>query len=238
MFVVDTLRIIKEYNFRGKIQKDLLELGMQEPKRPQNLDYFKDKMLLMQTQENGEILDEEQLLFLAGEQVTNFDDDVDDPTEQDLALSVDHVFEANQCDAFDSDVDEAPMTQTMFMHHDEHEMQNNVQQDYVADSDVDYTSDSNIIPYDQYVEDNTKQVVQKLHSVKMQLRSTIDHNKSMKEEVTTLKRDLKKDKFIEEFIDIKALKEKVEDRLFKQDQSVQTVHMLCKPKPFYDEKKK
>ncbi|GKG20581.1 hypothetical protein Tco_0380382, partial [Tanacetum coccineum] len=45
-----------------------------------------------------------------GEQVTNFDEDVDD-----LALNVDHVFEADQCDAFESDVDEAPTTQTMFM---------------------------------------------------------------------------------------------------------------------------
>nr|GEU29471.1 zinc finger, CCHC-type [Tanacetum cinerariifolium] len=159
MFMVDTLRIIKEDDFRGTIQEDLLELGMQE--------------------------------------VNNFDDDVDDPSEQDLALHVDHVFEADQCDAFDSDVDEDLMTQTMFMvnlssedpiydeagpsydtdipyevqdhdncsdsvyeHHDEHEMQNNVQQDYVADSDADYTSDSNIILYDQYVDDNAEQVVQ------------------------------------------------------------------------------
>ncbi|GJT05552.1 E-beta-farnesene synthase, partial [Tanacetum coccineum] len=85
------------------------------PKRPQDSNYFKDKMLLMQAQENGAVLDEEQLLFLAGEQVTNFDDDVDDPPEQDLALNVDHVFEADQLDAFDSDVDEAPTTHTMFM---------------------------------------------------------------------------------------------------------------------------
>nr|GEX99038.1 hypothetical protein [Tanacetum cinerariifolium] len=45
-----------------------------------------------------------------GEHVTNFDDDVDDPSEQDLVLNVDHVFEADQCDAFDYDVDEAPIT--------------------------------------------------------------------------------------------------------------------------------
>ncbi|GJW03817.1 retrovirus-related pol polyprotein from transposon TNT 1-94 [Tanacetum coccineum] len=78
-----------------------------------------------------------------------------------------------------------------------------------------------------------------LHSVQMQLRSIVDHNKSKKEEVTTLKKDFKQkeDKYIEEFLDIKRLKEKVKDRLFKQDQSVQTMHMLCKPKPFYDEKK-
>ncbi|GJT76461.1 retrovirus-related pol polyprotein from transposon TNT 1-94 [Tanacetum coccineum] len=335
------------------------------PKRLQDSDYFKDKMLLMQAQENGAVLDEEQLLFLAGEQVTNFDDDVDDPNEKDLALNVDHIFEADQCDAFDSDVDEAPNIQTMFMvnlssedpiydeagpsydsntpfevqdhdtfvdhmdeYHEVHEMQNDVQHNYVVDSDAEYTSDSNVIPYNQYMEDNEEHVVQsnvssvrndalmsiiddmheqgvqsmsankqvkvvndtltselarykelvgvyekrtkfeltereqkideqmriiisdrnrketslksELHTVQMQLRSTVDHNKSMKEEVTTLKKDFKQkeDKYIEEFLDIKKLKEKVEDRLFKQDQSVQTVHMLCKPKPFYDEKKK
>ncbi|GJR88101.1 hypothetical protein Tco_0212112 [Tanacetum coccineum] len=34
---------------------------------------------------------------------------------RDLALNVDNEFQANNCDAFDSDVDEAPTTQTMFM---------------------------------------------------------------------------------------------------------------------------
>ncbi|GJZ60846.1 hypothetical protein Tco_0616662 [Tanacetum coccineum] len=45
----------------------------------------------------------------------------------------------------------------------------------------------------------------------------------------------KENKYLEEFLDMKALKEKVEDKLYKQDQSLQTVHMLCKPKPYYDE---
>ncbi|GJR80826.1 retrovirus-related pol polyprotein from transposon TNT 1-94 [Tanacetum coccineum] len=85
------------------------------PKRLQDSDYFKDKMLLMQAQESGAVLDEEQSLFLAGEQVTNVDDDVDDSHENDLALNVDHIFEADECDAFDSDVDEGPTSQTMFM---------------------------------------------------------------------------------------------------------------------------
>nr|GFB19407.1 hypothetical protein [Tanacetum cinerariifolium] len=34
---------------------------------------------------------------------------------------------------------------------------------------------------------------------------------------------------------MKSLKEKVEDRLIKQDQSLQTVHMLCRPKPHSNE---
>ncbi|GJS51126.1 retrovirus-related pol polyprotein from transposon TNT 1-94 [Tanacetum coccineum] len=300
-----------------------------------------------------------------GEQVTNFDEDVDNSPENDLALNVDHVFEADECDAFDSDVDEGPTTQTMFMtnltsedpiydeagpsydsntpfevqdhdtfvnhmdeYHEVHEMQSDVQHNYVVDSDADYTSDSNIIPYDQYVEDNEEHVVQsnvssvrddalisildemheqgvqsrlankpnmvvkdsvtselarykelvgeyekrakfeltdrerkideqmriiisdrnrketslksELHSAQILLSSTVGHYKSKTEEVTILKKDFKQkeDKFLEEFLDIKRLKEKVEDRLYKQDQSVQTVHMLCKPKSFYDEKNK
>ncbi|GKF32507.1 hypothetical protein Tco_0102305 [Tanacetum coccineum] len=68
-----------------------------------------------QAQENGAILDEEQSLFLAGEQIINFDEDVDNSPENDLALNMDHIFEADECDAFDSDVDEGPITQTMFM---------------------------------------------------------------------------------------------------------------------------
>ncbi|GJT74624.1 retrovirus-related pol polyprotein from transposon TNT 1-94 [Tanacetum coccineum] len=294
-----------------------------QPKRPQDSDYFKDKMLLMNAHENGVVLDEEQLLFLTGEQVTNFDEDVDD-----LALNVDHVFEADQCDAFDSDVDEAPTTQTMFMvnlssedpiydeagpsydsntpfevqdhdtfvdhmdeYHEVHEMQSDVQHNSVVDFDADYTSDSNIIPYDQSANKQVKVVndtltselarykelvgvyeqrakfeltdrerkideqmriiisdrnrketslKSELHSAQLQLRSTLNHHNIVREEAIILKKAFKQkeDKFLEVFLDIKSLKEKVEDRLYKQDQSVQTVHMICKPKSFYDEKNK
>nr|GEV80314.1 hypothetical protein [Tanacetum cinerariifolium] len=140
-----------------------------QPKQPQKLEYFKDKMLLMQAQENGVALEEEQLLFIA----------------------------ADDCDAFDSDVDEAPTTQTMFManlssadlvcdeacpsydsnilsrvhdddhyqddvceHHEVYEMHDDVQPNNVVDSHANYISDSNMIPYDQYVKDNPVLVVQ------------------------------------------------------------------------------
>ncbi|GJZ44733.1 hypothetical protein Tco_0592329 [Tanacetum coccineum] len=333
-----------------------------QPKRPQNSEYFKDKMLLMQAQENGVVLDEEQLLFLAGGQDNAIDEDVDEQPVQDLALNVDNVFQADDCDAYDSDVDEAPTAQTMFManlssadpvcdeagpsydsdilsevhdhdhfqdaiceHHEEHGMQDDVQPSYVVGSHADYTSDSNMTPYDQYVKDNAVPVVQnnastvpndmyvmidndlhepkaqsvfkaptytvadnslnvelaiykeqvelyerrarfeltereqkideqlrivicdrnikeenlkkELHSVKLQLASTIQHNKLMVDEVTSLKKDFnqKENKYLEEFLDLKALKDKVEDKLFKQGQSIQTVHMMCKPRSYYDE---
>nr|GEX02583.1 retrovirus-related Pol polyprotein from transposon TNT 1-94 [Tanacetum cinerariifolium] len=80
-----------------------------------NSEYFKDKMLLMQAHENGVALDEEKLLFIAGGQDNAVDEDVDGQSVQDLLLNVDNVFKADNCDAFDYDVDEAPTAQTMFM---------------------------------------------------------------------------------------------------------------------------
>ncbi|GJY86668.1 retrovirus-related pol polyprotein from transposon TNT 1-94 [Tanacetum coccineum] len=42
-----------------------------------------------------------------------------------------------------------------------HEMQTDEQHNYVVDSDADYTSNSNIVLYDQYMEDNEDHVVQR-----------------------------------------------------------------------------
>ncbi|GJU22147.1 hypothetical protein Tco_1155489 [Tanacetum coccineum] len=95
---------------RGKLVRVCimsLELGTiiarnyTQPKRPQNSDYFKDKMLVMQAQENGAVLDEEKLLFLAGEQGNTFDAYIDNQPVQDLALNEDNIFQADECDAFD-----------------------------------------------------------------------------------------------------------------------------------------
>ncbi|GJX44426.1 retrovirus-related pol polyprotein from transposon TNT 1-94 [Tanacetum coccineum] len=161
-------RQIKCYNYNGIGH---IARNCTQPKHPQNSDNFKDKMLLMQAQENGVALDEEQLLFLAGGQDDTIIEDVDEQPVHDLALNVDNVFQVNDCDAFDSDVDERPPEQqTMFMansiidvvceHHEEHEMHDDIQPNYVVDSHADYTSDSNMIPYDQYVKDNAVPVVQ------------------------------------------------------------------------------
>nr|GEZ16827.1 retrovirus-related Pol polyprotein from transposon TNT 1-94 [Tanacetum cinerariifolium] len=104
-------RQVKCYNCNGTCH---ITRNCTQPKRPQNSEYYKDKMLLMQAQENGVALDADQLLFLAGGH-DNAIDDVDEQPVQDLALNVDNVFHANDCDVFDSDVDEAPTAQTMFM---------------------------------------------------------------------------------------------------------------------------
>ncbi|GJY49718.1 retrovirus-related pol polyprotein from transposon TNT 1-94 [Tanacetum coccineum] len=66
-------RQIKCYNCNGIGH---IARNCTQHKRPQNSKYFKDKMLLMQAQENGVALDEEQLLFIVGGQDNTINEDV------------------------------------------------------------------------------------------------------------------------------------------------------------------
>ncbi|GJR58469.1 hypothetical protein Tco_1500631 [Tanacetum coccineum] len=95
--------------------------------------YFKDKMLLMQSQENGAVLDEEHSLFLAGEQVTNFNDDVDDSPQNDW-----HQISYGRHHEFTRDAKRCINTTT------------------VVDTKAEYNEYSNIILYNQYLERQAK----------------------------------------------------------------------------------
>ncbi|GJV89660.1 hypothetical protein Tco_1533598 [Tanacetum coccineum] len=83
-------------------------------------------------------------------------------------------------------------------------------------------------------EENLKK---ELHSVKLQLNSTIQNNKIIEETVTALKQEFKQkeSKFLSDFSNLKNLKDKLENKLYSQDQSIQTVHMMLKPTKLYDQ---
>ncbi|GJW25527.1 hypothetical protein Tco_0039338 [Tanacetum coccineum] len=144
-----------------------LQLELREFRiRPQNLDYYKDKMLLMQAQENGLVLDEDQLLFLAGGQANTFDVDMDEATTMFMAnlSSADPTYDKASL-SYDSDIlsevqDHDNYQDIIGEHHEVHEMQNDVQPNYVVYTNAEYTSDSNIIPYEQYMNNNAEQVLQ------------------------------------------------------------------------------
>ncbi|GKA44203.1 integrase, catalytic region, zinc finger, CCHC-type containing protein [Tanacetum coccineum] len=113
--------------------------------------------------------------------------------ENDLALNVDHIFEADECDAFDSDVDEGPTSQTMFM-------ANLTSEDPIYD-EVGPSYDSNtpfeVQDHDTFVDHLDE--YQEVHEMQ---------SDSKTEEVTILKKDFKQkeDKFLEEFLGIKRPK--------------------------------
>ncbi|GKD41623.1 hypothetical protein Tco_1261830, partial [Tanacetum coccineum] len=129
---------------------------------------------------------------------------------------------ADDCDAFDSDVDEAPTAQTMFMANlssrqilfmmkpEQVELYKRRAMFELTEREQKIDEQLRIVITNRNIkEENSKK---ELHSIKLQLASTINHNKSMVEEVTDFKQ--KENKYLEEFLDIKALKEKVEDKLY------------------------
>nr|GEU97378.1 retrotransposon protein, putative, Ty1-copia subclass [Tanacetum cinerariifolium] len=95
--------LIKCYNYNGIGH---IAGNCTQPKRPQNSEYFKDKMLLMQAQENGVALDEEQLLFLAGGQDDAIDEEA--PTTQTMFManlsSADPVYDEAAGPSYVSDI--------------------------------------------------------------------------------------------------------------------------------------
>ncbi|GJS27832.1 hypothetical protein Tco_0488452 [Tanacetum coccineum] len=345
MFKVDRIRIrIRDILLREMVQQAMgahkIELGM-----PMQVKENWSSVII-----NGAVLVEEELLFLAGEQANTVDADVDNQPVQDLALNEDNIFQADGCDAFDSDVDDEPTAQSIFManlssagpanlqagpsnasilsevhilentidhsvtNQDEHEIHNEVQQANVIDSTSVDMGNSNVIPYEQYLsvdnisvvpscassvlndacvlsdndafvphdpiatelkiykeqvaiyeqrakfeltereqrmDDQMRMLIQnrnkteenlkkELHSVKLQLNSTMENNKIIEETVTTLKQEFKQKetKFLTDFSNLKHLNDKLENKLHSQDQSIQTVHMMLNPTQVYDQKTK
>ncbi|GJX06899.1 hypothetical protein Tco_0194831 [Tanacetum coccineum] len=76
-----------------------------------------------------------------------------------------------------------------------------------------------------------------LHSLQLQLRHTVQHKKIIQDSVNTLQQDFKQKetKLVNDFSRLKTLKNKLENKLYAQDQSIQTVHMMLKPKKLCDE---
>nr|GEZ50011.1 retrovirus-related Pol polyprotein from transposon TNT 1-94 [Tanacetum cinerariifolium] len=243
-------------NSRGGGAAGHIARNCTQPKHPQNSNYYKDKMSLMQAQENRVALKAKQLLFLV----------------------------ADDYDAFNSDVDEDPMAQTMFMANlsstdpvnDEagpsHDL--NILFEYVKDNAVPVVySNVSFVPNDVYMmiyndmyephaqsvfktspnsivenpltaelatykeqvklyerrarfklterEQNIneqlrlvisnrnfkeKTLKKELHYVKLQLASTINHNKLMVDEVMSMKKHFKQkeNKYLEDFLDMKS----------------------------------
>nr|GEZ60027.1 retrovirus-related Pol polyprotein from transposon TNT 1-94 [Tanacetum cinerariifolium] len=95
-------------------------------------------------------------ITMSGSQDNAVDEDVDEPPVQDLALNVDNVFQADECDAFDSDVDEAPTVQTMLMA--------NISSAYPVYDEVGPSYDSDLLS-EVYDHDNYQDVVCEHHEV-------------------------------------------------------------------------
>ncbi|GKB56479.1 hypothetical protein Tco_0912665 [Tanacetum coccineum] len=140
-----------------------------QPKRPRNTAWFKEKLMLAEAQEAGQILDEEQLAFLA-------DLRMDEALVAQQTIPQNSTFQTKDLDAYDSDCDdlssakvilkanlsscdsdvlsEVPSTDSYpndMLNQFVQEMPYSVQTHIVEYPDDEIHSDNNIIPYSQYL---------------------------------------------------------------------------------------
>ncbi|GJR28120.1 hypothetical protein Tco_1104352 [Tanacetum coccineum] len=166
-------------------------------KRKRDDSWLKEKVLLVQAQAHGQILNEEELAFLA---------DLYIPEGQSTQTIITHnaAYQADDLDAYDSDCDELNSAKVALMAnlshygsdalaevHNHDNMNNNVahqavqvmpssqQSNVVNHSETEITSDSNIIPYSQYVIESQQLKTQVANCTKTNLE-----NKSVNDTLT------------------------------------------------------
>ncbi|GJV88686.1 hypothetical protein Tco_1532624 [Tanacetum coccineum] len=151
-----------------------------QPKQPRNATWYKEKAMLAEAQEVGQILEEEQLAFLADPGV---------PASQ-VQKIIPHnaAFQTEDLDTYDSDCDDLSTSQAVLMANISsygsdiisevpnpeiylNDMENqsmHALQDFEHSPVMDFTdneisSDSNIIPYSQYLQETQQETVQDIN---------------------------------------------------------------------------
>ncbi|GJZ77465.1 hypothetical protein Tco_0642137 [Tanacetum coccineum] len=191
-----------------------------------------------------------------------FDADVDDQPVRDLALNDDNIFQADECDAFDSDV----MMNLLLSQYSWPICPQLGQKIYKPGHLMHQSYLSNVIPYEQCLTVNEVYVVPSsassipndayvlhdndayvphdplateinIYKEQVAIYERRANNKIIEETVTALKHEFKQKetKLLTDFSNLKKLKDKPENKLYSQDQSIQIVHMMLKPKKLYDQ---
>ncbi|GJW53584.1 retrovirus-related pol polyprotein from transposon TNT 1-94 [Tanacetum coccineum] len=224
-----------------------------KPKRKRDDSWFKDKVLLVQAQANGQILHEEELAFLADPGIT-------EGQATQTVITHNAAYQADDLDAYDSDCDELNTAKVALMANLSHygsdalakvnnhdNMDNNMinqavqampsseQSSVVNHSETEITSDSNIIPYSQYVKESQQTAVHKSNSSAQQdalILSVIEQLKTQVINCTKINLDNKSvndtltaelERYKEQ---VKVLKEGQNVDLKKKESLMQTVTLL------------
>ncbi|GKB02267.1 putative ribonuclease H-like domain-containing protein [Tanacetum coccineum] len=98
-------RVVKCYNCQGEGH---MARQCTQPKRPRNAAWYKDKAMLAEAQEAGQILDEEQLAFLA-------DPGVPDGQAVQTIIPNNAAFQTEDLDTYDSDCDDISNAKAVLM---------------------------------------------------------------------------------------------------------------------------
>ncbi|GJR80935.1 retrovirus-related pol polyprotein from transposon TNT 1-94 [Tanacetum coccineum] len=240
-----------------------------KPKRKRDETWFNDKVLLVQAQAGGQALTEEEIAFLA-------DPGLPDIQTSQTVITHNAAYQADDLDAYDSDCDELNSAKIALMANlsrngsdalTEVHNQDNLNYDLfnqsgqimtsseqfndVSQSETDITSDSNIIPYSQYLSETQQETVQNSNSSAQQdvlilsmfdqLSTQVTHcntvNKALNTELDRYKeevKDLKEKQNVEnsfsgsneQFAEIVRLKQNLFEQVQEKDCLMKTVSEL------------
>ncbi|GJU26245.1 retrovirus-related pol polyprotein from transposon TNT 1-94 [Tanacetum coccineum] len=153
-----------------------------KPKRKRDETWFNDKVLLVQAQASGQVLTEEEIAFLA-------DPGLPDTQTSQTVITHNAAYQVDDLDAYDSDCDELNSAKIALManlsrngsdaltevhnpdnlaydliNQSEQIMTSSEQSNDVNQTETEITSDSNIIPYSQYLSETQQETVQNSNS--------------------------------------------------------------------------
>nr|GFB01108.1 hypothetical protein [Tanacetum cinerariifolium] len=138
-------RVIVCYNCKGEGH---MSKQCTKPKKKRDVEWFKDKVLLVQAHTNGQVLQEEELEFLA-------DPGTAESLSNQTIITNNDAYQADDLDAYDLDCNELNSAKIALMANLSHYGSNNL-----AESNTEITSDSNIISYSQYMNESQYNTVQ------------------------------------------------------------------------------
>nr|GFB46946.1 hypothetical protein [Tanacetum cinerariifolium] len=162
-------RVIVCYNCKGEGH---MSKQCTKPKRKRDAEWFKDKVLLVQAQANGQVLQKDELEFLVDPRTT-------ETSSNQYVITNNAAYQADDLDAYDFDCDELNSTKIALMVNLSHYGSDNLaevnnqdnitnnlmildvqvpstskQSTILTQSDTKITSDSNIISYSQYMNES------------------------------------------------------------------------------------
>ncbi|GJT62725.1 retrovirus-related pol polyprotein from transposon TNT 1-94 [Tanacetum coccineum] len=197
--------MVKCYNCQGKghIARQCTQL-----KRPRNAAWFREKAMLAEAQEARQILDEEQLTFLA------------DPCIPDDVIS-----EANQEKNNESLTAELERYKERVKTFDQRLNIDLRTREKMIDSQMDDMIKEKLA------------LKQQIDSLKQNLSNQIKEKESLLQTFTIFKNESKdkESKYLDKKIDLEKKIKELDNIVYKVGQSAQTVHMLTKPQVFYDD---
>ncbi|GKC17459.1 retrovirus-related pol polyprotein from transposon TNT 1-94 [Tanacetum coccineum] len=161
-------RVVKCFNCQGEGH---MARQCPKPKRKRDATWFRDKVLLVEAQGNGKVLNEEELEFLADLGIA------EGPVTQSV-ITHNAAYQADDLDAYDSDCDEISTAKAVLMAN-----LSSYRSDVLSDEN-EITSDSNIIPYSQYLLETQNTAVQDTNSSAQQDAIILSVFEQLSEQVT------------------------------------------------------